>query len=325
MTTHAPTDPGHAGPEIEFPEVRVNLRMPNNPCTGRVVSSELCTQRKAAGFVRHIAIDVSGTELEGNLLPGQSFGVLAPGNADNGKPHKPRLFSVASPSKGEDGQGRVIATTVKRLVDEHWTDHTLYHGVCSNYLCNLQPGDEVRLSGPNGKRFLLPKDPHKYNYLFFATGTGIAPFRGMALDLLDAGVASHIHLFMGAPYASDLLYHPHWLDLAQKHDNFHYTPALSRERQADGRDPMYVHNRIGTELDRILPALAADNTLIYICGVAGMELGVFQELAKHLSPTQLKNYLLVDPEALGDIPNWNRRMIHQQLKPTKRLLMEVYA
>lgn len=311
--------------DLTFPDVRVNLRMPNNPCTARVVSSELCTQRKAAGFVRHVTIDVSGTELEGNLRPGQSFGVLTPGEDERGKPHKPRLFSVASPSRGEDGQGKVIATTIKRLVDEHWENHTLYRGVCSNYVCDLQPGDEIRLSGPNGKRFLLPQNPEKYNYLFFATGTGIAPFRGMAIDLLEAGVSSHIHLFMGAPYATDLLYHPFWLDLAARHDNFHYTTALSRERQPDGHDPMYVHNRIGTELDRILATLAADNTLIYICGVAGMELGVFQELAKHLNRAHLERYLHIEPEAFGDIPNWNRRMIHQQIKPTKRVLMEVYA
>lgn len=324
MTAHTPPNAGQS-PEIAFPEVRVNMRMPNNPCVGRVVASELCTQRKAAGFVRHITIDVGGTELEGNLRPGQAFGVLTPGEDERGKPHKPRLFSVASPSRGEDGEGKVIATTVKRLIDEHWENHALYHGVCSNYLCDLQPGDEVRLSGPNGKRFLLPENPERYNYLFFATGTGIAPFRGMAMDLMRAGVSSHVHLFMGAPYASDLLYHPFWLDLAGKHDNFHYTTALSRERQQDGHDQMYCHDRITTGLDHILPALAADNTLIYICGVAGMELGIFQQLAKHLNRSQLERYLLVDPETMGDIPNWNRRMIHQQIKPTRRVLMEVYA
>ncbi|MGP1309166.1 MAG: FAD-binding oxidoreductase [Phycisphaerales bacterium] len=324
MTSPAQPPPA-SEPDITFPEVRVNLRMPRDPCVGRVVSSELCTQRKASGFVRHITIDVSGTELEGNLRPGQSFGVCIPGDDDNGKPHKPRLFSVASPTRGEDGQGKVIATTVKRLIDEHWEDHRLYKGVCSNYLCDLQPGDEIRLSGPNGKRFLLPENPENYNHLFFATGTGIAPFRGMALDLLEAGVKSHIHLFMGAPYATDLLYHPFWLDLAERHDNFHYSAALSRERQADDHDPMYVHNRITTELDHLLTTLTSDNTLIYICGVAGMELGVFQELAKHLNRAQLERYLEVDPAAMGDIPAWNRRMIHREIKPTKRVLMEVYA
>ena len=43
----------------------------------------------------------------------------------------------------QDGQGRVVSTIVKRLIDEHWEHHRLYTGVCSNYLCDLQPGDTV--------------------------------------------------------------------------------------------------------------------------------------------------------------------------------------
>ena len=74
---------------------------------------------KSASFVKHLEIDVSGTELAGNFTTGQAFGVIAPGLDHRGKPHKVRLYSFACPSSGEDGAGNIISTTPKRLIDEH--------------------------------------------------------------------------------------------------------------------------------------------------------------------------------------------------------------
>ncbi|MFG0275858.1 MAG: hypothetical protein ACF8QF_12470, partial [Phycisphaerales bacterium] len=182
------TREGSPGSDIAFPQVQMHLVRPTEPAVGVVTRNELCTSgRKAAGFVRHIEIDVSRTPLAGNFRAGQSFGVIPPGEDGRGRPHSVRLYSIASPSRGEDGEGKVLSTTVKRTIDEHWDTHELFLGVASNYLCNLHEGDEVRVTGPNGKRFLLPEKPGEHDYLFIATGTGIAPFRGMVAELLDAG------------------------------------------------------------------------------------------------------------------------------------------
>lgn len=303
----------------------MHLYTPRDPVVARVVANEVCTARKAAGFTRHVSFDVGGTALEGVCLPGQSVGVIPPGVDEHGKPHKVRLYSLASPTAGEDGAGRVVAVTVKRTIDEHWETHRLFLGVASNFLCDLQVGAEATLTGPAGKRFLLPVNRGAHDYLFFATGTGVAPFRGMVLDLLERDARSQVALVMGAPYASDLLYHAEFLSLAEKHPNFHYITAISRERQADGHDPMYVHDRLRTEKDRLLPMLTNDRTLIYICGVAGMELGVFQHLAERLNTHDLAAYLEVEGSTLGHIKEWTRRMIHREIKPTRRVFMEVYA
>jgi ferredoxin--NADP+ reductase len=336
-------------------EVRMHLHMPGSACTGTVVSNERCTQRKAAHFVRHITFDVSGTQLAGTIRPGQSFGVIPPGVDAHGKPHKLRLYSVASPTRGEDGNGNVIATTVKRTIDEHWDTHGLFLGVASNYLCDLKPGERVQLTGPSGKRFVLPAKPEEHDYVFFATGTGIAPFRAMLLDLLgtptlrggasdspDAqGPAperrgtqeaaaerrrtqSRILLVMGSAYATDLLYHGDLLKLQQSHPSFTYLTAISREKQEDGHDPLYVQDRLTTHRDQLLPILESPRTLVYICGLAGMELGIFQKLATLLPDHALQQYLRVDPEALTDIRNWERTMIHKQVRPTRRVFVEVY-
>lgn len=312
-------------PGPPLPEVEMHLHTPKSAGVGRVVRTERCTASgKSASFVRHVEIDVSGTDLAGRFRAGQSFGVLPPGEDDRGRPHSMRLYSIASPTAGEDGEGNVLATTVKRVIDEDWKDHTLKLGLCSNYLCNLQEGDEVRVTGPNGKRFLLPKDPGAHDYVFIATGTGIAPFRGMLTDLFAAGYEGSVTLIMGVPHRTDLLYHDDLEKLASEHANFTYLPVLSRENQDDGSPPCYVQNKLADPGAGLAEVLSSERSLVYLCGLAGMEVGVFQSLARMLEGAQLSRLLQVDAEAAGPIDDWNRKLVNRALKPTRRMFLEVY-
>lgn len=310
-----------------LPAVEMHLHRPTEPGVGVVVRNELCTaSRKAAGFVRHIEIDVSNTDLAGRFRAGQSFGVIPPGVTDKGQPHKVRLYSIASPTRGEDGNGNVLATTVKRTIDEHWDSNELFLGVASNYLCDLNVGDSVSVTGPNGKRFLLPEPADDHRYLFFATGTGIAPFRGMVHELFTGSTTTQADasLVMGAPYATDLLYHAELTDLAATHAGFNYLTAISREHQDDVNRKLYVQDRLETHRDQLQELLEDDRTLLYVCGIAGMELGIFQQLARILGPEKLEAYLEVDPEVAGTPEDWDRRMIPRKIRPTKRVFLEVY-
>jgi ferredoxin--NADP+ reductase len=306
---------------------------PQEPVRGRVVSSSLCMKGKSASFVRHVAIDVGDTPLAGRFRAGQSFGVVPPGTDERGRPQKLRLYSIASPSFGEDGEGRVLATTPKRLIAERTPqresddpeDHRLFVGACSNYLCDLRPGDEVMVTGPSGKRFLLPKDPSKHDYLLLATGTGIAPFRGMALELLrDPGGAcrSRIEFVMGSPYTNDLLYDDLMCELASEHGNFAYHPVISRERREDGGRGEYVHQFLERRLDRFGEMLSNPRTLIYICGLAGMQSGVFSLLGRHGFADR---YLRV-AEELADVDpkDWTSEQIHRRVRHGHRCMVEVY-
>ncbi|MBL8759278.1 MAG: hypothetical protein JNK35_12705 [Phycisphaerae bacterium] len=329
MTTTAPGTSAPAGPVLRDAEMHVYR--PTDPVEATIVKNEICMFKKSASVVRDIQIDVSGTKLAGKCQPGQALGVLPDERSFNkgidpktGKPHKLRLYSFSHPTRGHDGKGNVVSVSVKRTIDEHWDNHSLFIGVASNWLCDRQPGDKIKVSGPNGKKFLLPKEPNKHDYVFIATGTGIAPFRGMVTDLLEAKVKSRIFLIMGVPYSTDLLYHDQMLSYAKDNPNFTYITAVSREKNG-AYDRLYVQDRIRTERDMLLPFLANDRTLIYMCGLAGMELGVFQELALNLNGSALERYLQVDNEAMRDIRRWNRQMIHKQVRPTHNILMEVYA
>ncbi len=316
-----------------LPDAKMHLVMPAAPVVGRVTSSRLCMKGKSASFVRHVCIDVSGTPLEGNFLAGQSFGIVPPGVDASGKPHKVRLYSIASPTRGEDGAGKVLSTTPKRLIDEmrpqrpgdNADDHRLFLGVASNYVCDLKVGDPVQVTGPNGKRFLLPVDPSKHDFLFLATGTGIAPFRGMAMELLDGPkgpCGSQIHLVMGAPYATDLLYDELFSEYAKRFSNFHYHTAISRERRMDGRRGVYVHQYLEEQLAALTPLLQSKRTLIYICGLAGMQIGVFHMLARH---NLHHGYLTIHEEIAGINPaEWTEEQIKRRVRQTHRCMLEVY-
>lgn len=325
MSTADPANTTELPGTPTIPQVDQHAVKPNAPVVGKVHATYLCTaSRKAAGFVRHIEIDVSGTALENAWHAGQSFGVIPPGTQSSGKPHKLRLYSISAPTGGETGDGTIITTTVKRVVDEHWDTHKLLQGVCSNYLCDLNVGDEVTLTGPVGKRFLLPENPANHDYIFIATGTGIAPFRSMILDIIKLGMPSRIAMVMGVPYESDLLYDETLKGWANKYDNFTYHTAVSRHMTPNQSKKLYVQDRLTEDFDQLGPMLASNRTLIYVCGIAGMELGVFQTIARLLPPDQLAQYLDLDPEIAGDIDNWERRMIPKKIKKTKRVFLEVY-
>ena len=312
----------------ELPPAQMHLVSPIKPVQGRVIESRRCTaSTKAASFIRHVTIDVSHTPLAGNFLAGQSFGVLTPGLDSKGQPHKLRLYSIASPRQGEDGSGNVLATTVKRTIDEHHETHSLFLGICSNYLCDLREGEPVNVSGPNGKRFLLPSDPHSHEYVFFATGTGIAPFRGMLMELAAADYKGRALLVLGSAYATDIPYHAQLQALAAQYSWFTYQTAISRERQADGQGPLYVQDRLHNEASPAAEILASSRGLLYICGIAGMEISIFQKLALILSEAARSQYLALEFEANDPLANplsWDRRMLNKQIKLTRRVFLEVY-
>ncbi|HEY5678594.1 MAG TPA: hypothetical protein VIS55_00855 [Pseudomonadales bacterium] len=315
-----------------FPDVRMNIVRAADPVTARVVSNELCMRGKSASFVKHLVLDIGDTPLQGAFRAGQSFGVLAPGEDAQGKPHKVRLYSIACPTWGEDGEARLISTTPKRLIDEFSPqtetddpdDHHLFLGACSNYLCDLKAGDEVRLTGPNGKRFLLPADPDAHDYLLLATGTGIAPFRGMMLELLtrpQGPCRSRIDLVMGAPYATDLLYDDLFRRLAEEHDNFNYHTAVSRE-STDGGRGLYVDDLLRRRLDAFRPLLGGDRTLIYVCGLTGMRISLYRLLVEE---GLADGYLTVDA-SLHDVDpgRWSAVDVRRGIKHSDRCLIEVY-
>jgi len=304
--------------DIKLPEVDLNIYSKKDPVEVEVVENYIVTKESSPNFVRHVTFDITGTELVGKIRVGQSVGILPPGEDESGRPHKLRLYSVSSPTTGEHGKKHLVSTTVKRTIEE--IGNSLYLGVASNYLADLKPGDKVKMTGPSGKRFLLPENAKDFNYLFFATGTGIAPFRGMIQELFSGDYKNDCVLVFGCPYRTDLLYADYFEEIDKKHPNFHYLKSISRESRRKDGTKFYVQNQIIDQKDLLYPILNKENTLIYICGMKGMEMGIYQELYKQ----GLTDYLEIKNEPEGSVDDIPADKFKRYIKPSVRTFEEVY-
>lgn len=138
-------------------------------------------------------------------------------------------------------------------------------GFMSNYLCDMKEGDEISCQGPFGNFILRP--PMR-DTLMIATGTGIAPFRSILQWLFHANEMRHdnhqVWLVFGSRFEKDIYYHQEFLDLAEKHSNFHYLPTLSRGDQSWKGLRGYVQEHV--------PGIVGNRTDMhaYICGLKKM-------------------------------------------------------
>lgn len=236
----------------------INLFNLGNPAIATVQGNFRLTSEDADSDVRHIILDLDGTAFP--VLEGQNVGITPPGTDDKGNPHLPRLYSVSSPRDGERPNTNNLALTVKRE-DK---------GICSNYVCDLKRGDEVKLTGPFGSTFLMPEDPQA-NLLMICTGTGSAPFRAFTMrrQRIAPDSSATMTLFFGARTADSL---PYFGPLNKVPDELlNKQLVFSREQ---GADKEYVQDRMISQSNLVADLLKSENTYIYLCGLRAMEEGV---------------------------------------------------
>jgi ferredoxin--NADP+ reductase len=241
---------------------------PDQPAIARVASSARITPGSAAE-VRHLVLDVSGLGYE--YREGQSLGVLIPGVEDRGHSSALRFYSIASGRSGEGGNPDLLAFCVKRARSRDPETGTPRPSPATEFLCNLEPGDEVALTGPFGSSFLLPEDP-RANLILVGTGTGVSPFRGFLRHVFDerADWAGQVRLFAGSRSLAECLYRGEFESYRDR-PNFRSSFALSREERAEEGDRMYVHHRMAEQIDELWALLDREETVLYICGIRGME------------------------------------------------------
>ncbi|HYW92922.1 MAG TPA: benzoyl-CoA 2,3-epoxidase subunit BoxA [Gammaproteobacteria bacterium] len=262
----------HAGqkrlvPPGSAPRPRVNLYSRSNPAVATVVGNYRLTDPRSDSDVHHIVLDFGSTAFP--VLEGQSVGIIPPGHDERGKPHVVRLYSVASPRDGERPNHNNLALTVKR--ERFEADGEVRYGVASSYLCGLERGDRVQLTGPFGKTFLMPDRPDA-NLLMICTGTGSAPFRAMTerrRRQLPEGPGKLL-LFFGARTPGELPYHGPLMKLSRRLIDV----ELAFSRLAD-KPRQYVQDRMRERAEDIGTLLADPRTHVYVCGLKGMEQGVY--------------------------------------------------
>lgn len=243
----------------------------------RTASVSILENKKITSFdslddVRHILLDVSKIGMK--FYEGQSIGVLPKGLNHNKKPYKVRLYSIASCRKGEDGKSKILALCVKREFAQ--VNEVTYQGICSNYLCDRKVGDKIAITGPVGRTFLLPSDSSTH-LIMFATGTGIAPYRGFLQAMQLAGNwQGKSFLFMGCKTQKEALYLNQVNDDLKQYPFLKYFCVLSRiEKNANG-EKMYIQHKLLEYLEEIWSLLLEKNFALYVCGLRSMEKGLEQ-------------------------------------------------
>ncbi len=175
-------------------------------------------QTLTARLIRPVFLSEQTKHLEFEVPAVPRFGFV-PASGCRSKPTNPMARRSLAPT------GRIPAAEDNRFA---LCLNRVQDGFMSNFLCDMNAGQEISCQGPFGDFILRP--PLR-DTIFIATGTGIAPFRSM-LHWLLADPARHqdkqFWLVFGNRTGNDIYYHEEFLSLSKQHANLHYLPTLSR-------------------------------------------------------------------------------------------------
>jgi ferredoxin-NADP reductase len=210
------------------------------------LTARLLASKPLTSFTRHLEFGMEKVARFG-FVPGQWLSLK---HTKSDGEEITRAYSIASPP----GENNRFALCLNRVQD----------GFMSNFLCDMNQGDEISCQGPFGDFILRP--PMR-DTIFIATGTGVAPFRSMLHWLLgepSRHESKELWLLFGSRTEQDIYYHREFLELASAHRNFHYLPTLSRSSPNWKGLRGYVQEHV--------PEIVAGRTEMhaYICGLDKM-------------------------------------------------------
>lgn len=164
-------------------------------------------------------------------------------------------------------------------------------GRMSQRLRDLAPGTRITLGGPRGS-FVL--DRRYRQHLMVATVTGINPFVSMIRDTLHRrGPGQRFHLLHGASYHNEFGYreeleaiaaaHPQWLT---------YVPTVSRPDDPANAGWTGSQGRVDAIVDAHVEqaGLASGDTMLYLCGHAGMIEAIDRRYRSRGFPVKREDY-----------------------------------
>ena len=214
-----------------------------------VLKARLVESHEIATEIKHFTFDVPEVEVL-EYTAGQFVSFM---RTFDGR-EITRAYSTASPPSGNRFE------LCLNLVQD---------GYFSPYLFAMQPGDTVDMSGPLG--YFTWREPVRDSILV-ATGTGIAPFRGMLKAYLESGGERDITLIFGVRFEGTLLYREEFEDLAARYPNFRFWPTLSRGTTT-------WSGRTGHVQEHVFEAINGRKDIdVYICGMKLMVDDLRQQL-----------------------------------------------
>ncbi|URE30182.1 Ferredoxin--NADP reductase, leaf isozyme [Musa troglodytarum] len=270
VTTDAPAKAAKVSKKDDEGVV-TNKYKPKEPYVGTCLLNSKITGDDAPGETWHM---VFSTEGEVPYREGQSIGVIADGIDKNGKPHKLRLYSIASSAIGDFGDSKTVSLCVKRLVYTNEQGEVV-KGVCSNFLSRRRGED----NGTGRKRDADAQGSQR-NRHHARHRNWNRSFRSFLWKMFfekhhDYKFNGLAWLFLGVPTSSSLLYKEEFEKMKERApDSFRVDYAVSREQTNEKGEKMYIQTRMAEYAGELWELLKKDNTFVYMCGLKGMEKGI---------------------------------------------------
>jgi sulfite reductase (NADPH) flavoprotein alpha-component len=174
------------------------------------------------------------------------------------KPLQPRLYSISSSPKANPREVHLTVSPVR-----YNFQGVPRRGVCSTYLADRSPGDQIALYVRSSSNFRPPSEAHT-PMIMIGPGTGIAPFRGFLQERRALGHTGPNWLFFGERHAATDYYYRDEIDEMHA-DGFLTELDLAFSR--DQREKVYVQHLMrkrGAQLWHWLQ----DGAQLYVCGNA---------------------------------------------------------
>ena len=139
-------------------------------------------------------------------------------------------------------------------------------GLVSKKLKRLNPGDRIEVDGPFGFFTIREEDINTKEFLFIASGSGIAPFHSLARS--HPGL--NFKLIHGIRYTEEAYEKEHY-------PRGRYISCVSKEKNGDFQ---------GRVTDYVKQHPISKDTLVYLCGNVNMIYDVFDILKEQNVPSE---------------------------------------
>ncbi|MET0061557.1 MAG: FAD-binding oxidoreductase [Candidatus Thiodiazotropha endolucinida] len=199
---------------------------------------------------------------------GQSIGVLVPGPHQFGNEFHHRRYSIANPVESDNSQSIELELLVRRCFYLDEISGEQYPGIASNYLCDAQVGDKIKITGPYRSPFKIPTDTSS-NLLMIGTGTGVAPFRAFVRQIYaqHGNWQGDVRLFYGDRGGMNLLYmNDQQKDLTQFYDEQSFKAfSVLTDRPLSGAEEG-LQDSLKNNVEECVRLLREPNTYLYLAG-----------------------------------------------------------
>ena len=175
-----------------------------------------------------------------DFQPGQYVQVFVPDKKETTF----RAYSIASPPSSREDIELLV-----RLIPG---------GLGSTYLHGVQPGDEIRFTGPYGEFRLDPS----MELICIGGGCGMAPMRSILRHVANRSPQQKCWLFFGARTREQTMYHEEFTDLEKRLPGLEVHYALSEPEASPDWDGEtgFIHESADAHID------GGENKQVFLCG-----------------------------------------------------------